>query len=142
MSRIRPVRFGTGGLTASALPASKPAPGSGSQAQARAIFKRALEGGSLLLADLVAKQVGPLDLREALEFTALIAKHDRARAHDAKVRWLRAYLNETEGVTVSDCQLVISRLAALGSPSHDSALTLLRKAAKQARAKPGRRPSS
>jgi hypothetical protein len=46
-------------------------------------------------------------LREALELTALIAKHDpRVRGRRAGARWLRRWLEESEAPTIDDAVMI------------------------------------
>ena len=59
-----------------------------SQGHPRAAFRRALERGNLVVAELEAHEVGQLDLDEALELTALVALRDASRRHVYAVRWL------------------------------------------------------
>ena len=51
-------------------------------------FLRALETGSLILAELGARECGQLTLDEALQLTALVALHDRDRGERYALRWL------------------------------------------------------
>jgi hypothetical protein len=81
-----------------------------SQGHSRTAFRRALERGNVVVAEIEAREVGRLDLREALELTALIAVHDRLRFDRYRVRCLHR------------CP---SALVALGGPRHDEALALL-----------------
>ena len=96
--------------------------------QARAIFKRAIERGNLLVAEVTAREVGPLDLSEALELTALVALRNRERSQRFAVRWLARWIEETEP-TLEEVVMVAGCLAALGGPGHAAALEALRAAA-------------
>jgi hypothetical protein len=86
-----------------------------------------LERGNLLVAEATAREVGVLDLREALELTALVAEHDRPRSERYTVRWLLRYL-DAAGVapTIGEAAFVAACLAALGGQRHDEALSALR----------------
>jgi hypothetical protein len=84
-----------------------------------------LEHGNLLLAEATAREVGRVDLREALELTALIAKHDRPRSRRVAARWLQRWLEEAASPEI-DAAMVAGCLAALGGLRHDQALSALR----------------
>ena len=59
------------------------------------MFRRALERGNLLVVEATAREVGTIDLTDALELTALIALRDRPRGQRAGARWLQRWLDET-----------------------------------------------
>jgi hypothetical protein len=101
-----------------------------SQGHPRTVFRRALERGNLLIAEAAAREAGTLELREALDLTALVARHEPARTSRFAVRWLERYLNEQRSVTLDDAGLAIALLRALGGPHHDAALSALRELAK------------
>ena len=96
-----------------------------SQGHPRTVFRRALEHGNLLLAEATAREVGRLDLDEALELTALIAARDRERGRRYALRWLARWLEEANG-TIEDAVMVAGGLAALGGPRHEPGLAFLR----------------
>ena len=100
-----------------------------SQGHPRTVFRRALERGNLLIAEATAREVGPLDLREALDLTALIARDDRARGSRFAVRWLERYLGKQHAVSLDDAEFVVALLRALGGRHHDAALSALREIA-------------
>ena len=97
-----------------------------SQGHPRTIFRRALERGNLLVAEATVREVGVLDLREALELTALIAEHDRSRSARYTVRWLVRYLEAANAPTMDEAAFVAACLAALGGQRHAEALSALR----------------
>ena len=97
-----------------------------SQGHPRTVFRRALERGNLLVAEATAREVGMLDLREALELTALIAERDRPRSQRYTVRWLVRYLNAADAPTIDEVAFIGACLAALGGQSHAEALSVLR----------------
>ena len=103
-----------------------------SQGHPRTVFLRALERGSLLIAEAAAREVGTLDLREALDLTALVARHERARRSRFAVRWLERYLAEQREITLDDAELAVALLRALSGPHHAAALVALRELAKEA----------
>ena len=96
------------------------------QGHPRTVFKRAIERGSYLVAVTTAREVGRLDLAEALELLNLIALHEPALYDRAARRWLARLLDERQDVTVLDLQLAAAALAALPTASHDGALAVLR----------------
>ena len=71
-------------------------------------------------------EVGRVDLWEALELTALIARHDRERSRRVAARWLQRWLEETSGPTIDDAAMTAGALAALGGKRHLEALATLR----------------
>ena len=73
------------------------------------------------MAETTAREIGVVSLGEALELTALIAKHDRDRGRRYAVRWLQRWLAGA-GATLDDVALVVAALGALGGPSHGDAL--------------------
>ena len=86
-----------------------------------------------MLAESTAREVGQVDLREALELAALIAKHDpRVRGRRASARWLRRWLARRPKATIDEAVMVAGLLAALGGPAHTTALAALRELAKRA----------
>src|SRR5207244_9782366 len=80
---------------------SRPAPAGGpltAQGHPRAIFRRAIEHGNLILAEGMARELGQVTLAEALELVALVAQKDPPRHSRYAVRWLRRPLDEHERV--------------------------------------------
>jgi hypothetical protein len=96
-----------------------------SQGHPRTVFRGALEHGNLMLAELTAREVGVIDLGEALELTALVALHDRSRLGRFAARWLERYLVEVV-TTIEEVVFVAGCLSALGGPRHAEALAALR----------------
>ena len=97
-----------------------------SQGDARTVFRRALERGNLMLAEVTAREIGIVDLGEALELTALMAqKGDWLRSRRAAARWLERYIAETSAA-IDDAVLAAGCLAALGGRVHGEALAALR----------------
>jgi hypothetical protein len=97
-----------------------------SEGHPRTVFRRALERGNVLVAETTAREVGHIDLREAIELTALVALTNRARGERYAVRWLGRWLDAADEVTLDEIVLVAGALAALGGPGHRPALELLR----------------
>jgi hypothetical protein len=98
------------------------------QGSPRAVFRRALARGNATVAEIVAREVGHLDLQEALELTALVAVKDRARSRRMAARWLERWLGETRP-SIDDAVVATANLAALGGELHAVALTALRELA-------------
>ena len=98
----------------------------GDHGHPRPKFLRALETGSLILAELGARECGHLSLDEALRLTALVALHDRDRGERYALRWLSRYLAERPAATLDDVTIVVTCLRALGGPAHAEALRTLR----------------
>jgi hypothetical protein len=90
------------------------------------VFRRALEHGNLMLAEVTVREIGVVSLTEALELTALIAKHERSRVDRLGARWLQRWLDETPAPTLEDAAILVALLGALGGPRHDQALSVLR----------------
>jgi hypothetical protein len=97
-----------------------------SQGHPRTVFHRALEHGNLLVAEATAREVGQIDLREALELTALVARNDQVRGRRMAARWLERWLGETAAPMIDEAVMVAGCLAALGGASHTTALAALR----------------
>jgi hypothetical protein len=102
------------------------------QGHARAVFRRAIERGNLLVAETVLRELGRPTLVELLDLTALIARKDPRRYRRVAARWMFRYLQETDTATLEDVQAVTVGLSALGGPRHDEALLALRGMAEEA----------
>ena len=96
------------------------------QGHPRTAFRRSLARGNLVIAELEAREVGAIDLSEALELTALVACRDRLRGGRYAVRWLQRWLEETPTPTIHEAAMVASCLSSLGGPGHAEMLSLLR----------------
>jgi hypothetical protein len=103
------------------------------QGHPRAIFHRAVERGSLALAEQTARELEHIWLSEALELVALIARQDPARKGRAGARWVRRYLEENTAAGLDDVAFVTGCLSALGGPEHDVSLGALRAVARTAK---------
>lgn len=101
------------------------------QGHPRAVFRRAIQRGNLLIAEATAREIGALWLDEALELTALIARQDPRRANRAKARWLARLLTAAE-VGLDDVDLALAHLRALGTARHESSLQVLQDMAREA----------
>jgi hypothetical protein len=103
-----------------------------SDGRPRAVSKRAIERGNLVVAEVTAGEIGRLDLVEALELTALVAKRDPKRHPRYAARRLWRYLGESETVTIDDAVVAGGLLLALGGKRHDEAFLALLGMAEQA----------
>jgi hypothetical protein len=97
-----------------------------SQGHPARVFRQAIERGDLLAAESVVRELGGVSLADALELAAMIALRDAGRGRRAGARWLQRWLDETDAVTIDECCLVATCLAALGGPRHLPALAALR----------------
>src|SRR5262249_34060909 len=90
-----------------------PAPGRrtpGNHGHGRAAFRRGIERGNLVGAELELRGMGVVTLTEALEYVGLLARKDRPRSRRAAARWLERYLAET-GPSIADAAMVAALLA-------------------------------
>jgi hypothetical protein len=105
----------------------------------RAIFRRAVKRGNLLVAETTAREMGHVTLVEGLELTALIALRDSRRHGRAGARWTRRFLEERPDAGLDDLAFVVGCLSALGGIRHDTALRALRDMAEAASGTTARR---
>ena len=84
-------------------------------------FQRAIERGHLVHAEVAAREVGWLNLADALAVTVLIAKQDVARFGRASARWHSRFAAEVKGLEAWESRLVLAALEAL---PHDEELAL------------------
>jgi hypothetical protein len=110
------------------------------QGHPRAIFRRAIERGNVLVAETTLRAEIPRPtLTDLLELTALIAQKDPGRFSRVAARWLLRYLEAASDATVHDAALVAANLQALGGRQHEHALSTLRDMAEQANRRGDRR---
>ena len=109
------------------------------QGHPRAIFHRAIERGSLAIAETTLRELGRPTLAELLELTILIAEKDPRRHPKVSARWLLRYLETRDDATIDDTVMVAASLAALGGDRHAEAALSLRAVAKMATGPSGRR---
>jgi hypothetical protein len=79
-------------------------PGGGastSEGHPYSIFKRALERGSLPVAEAAARELPRVSLADALELTILVARKDPRRHPRVAARWLLRYLEECDYATIA-----------------------------------------
>jgi hypothetical protein len=106
------------------------------QGHPRAIFKRAIENGNVVVAEMAAREVGRLTLAEALTLTALVVQKDPARRSRYLLRWLRRLLDEDENLTIDEAALAASALSVLGGRGQAEALSTLSAMAERATSQP------
>jgi ribosomal protein S7 len=94
------------------------------QGHPRAIFKRAIEHGNVLVAGMTARELGKVTLEDSLALTALVVQKDPGRRSRYAVRWLLRLLEEDENLTI-EAALAASALAALGGRGHEEAFSTL-----------------
>jgi hypothetical protein len=88
-------------------------------------FQRAIERGQLFQAELAARELGWLNLGDALELTVLIAQNDPARYGRAAVRWHGRLALETSGLELADSQLALAALASLPTDAEGATAALV-----------------
>jgi hypothetical protein len=111
VSRRRPAPDRSAGLT--------------SQGHPLTIFRRSIEVGNVVAAELAAREMRGLSLTDALDFTALVALRNRERSRRMAARWLQRWLDDTPGATIDDAVMVADCLAALGGTAHEAAALFL-----------------
>lgn len=84
-----------------------------------------IERGNLVVAEVTARELGRLDLADALKLTALMALRDLERGRRAAMRWLRWWL-ESRSPSLEETAIVVALLAALGGAGHLTAVSALR----------------
>jgi hypothetical protein len=102
------------------------------QGSPRSIFKRAIEHGNLMTAEITAREMGKVTLSGSLALTALVVQKDPGRRSRYAVRWLCRLLEEDENLTVEEAALAASALAALGGRAHEEAVSTLSAVAERA----------
>ena len=75
-------------------------------------FRRAIEGRSILLAELAAREGGGLPLEDAVALVALYARLDDDKFDRAAVRWLARFAKERQP-TLGEIQLAAGALTTL-----------------------------
>jgi hypothetical protein len=90
------------------------------------MFRRSIEVGNVVVAELAAREMGVVSLDEALELVILTAQKNPDRHSRYATRWLRRWLEETPYAGLDAAALVVGALAALGGTHHQAAATALR----------------
>jgi len=94
------------------------------QGHPRAIFRRAVERKNLLIAEATARELGALDLSEALDLVCLIAEVEPGRLDPFARRWL-ARIADERPLPLAELDIAITALRALPSPRAADALRAL-----------------
>jgi hypothetical protein len=84
------------------------------QGNSRTIYRRAIEHGNLMLAEVTVRELGVVTLEESLALVALAAQKGSGRRSAYAVRWLRRLLEEDEHVTINEAALAAAALVTLG----------------------------
>ena len=82
---------------------------------ARVAFVEALQRGDVIAANAAAKEMGGLDLGDALALCVVLAERDPARYRLSAPRWVSRFVDECGDVSVEEAQLVQAAFAALPS---------------------------
>jgi hypothetical protein len=93
-------------------------------------FTRAIKQGNLFAAELAARELRGLNLHEALDLVALIARQRPDRLERAAVRWHGRLEIEAAALTLADARFALAALERM--PADPQAADLLRKLLRQA----------
>jgi hypothetical protein len=93
-------------------------------------FRRAVDHGNLFEAEASARELGRLDLADALELLRLIAEREPHRYERAAVRWHGRLELERPGLTLAQSHLALAALGALPA-ERATAMALLRQIQKR-----------
>jgi hypothetical protein len=96
-----------------------------SQGTAHGRFQRAIQRRHLNAAEMAARELGGLNLAEALDLTLLMRDTDRWRYERAAVRWLERFIEERRP-TLGEIVLAGAALANVGGSGDASLRDLLR----------------
>jgi hypothetical protein len=102
------------------------------QGNARVQFRRAIERQNLMGAEMALREMGAVDLLEALDYVALLAELRPAKAPRAAVRWHGRLETEAPMLTLADSALALAALIALCQGDRE-ALGLLRRLLRRVR---------
>jgi hypothetical protein len=80
-------------------------------------FQRGIERRNLLAAEAAARELGGLNLPDALSLLLVIAAKDPTRFERAAIRWHGRFETETRGVGFAEAQVLLGALAALRDPA-------------------------
>jgi hypothetical protein len=83
------------------------------QGHARTQYRRAIEHKNLMGADMALREMGAINLLEALDYVALPAELRPAKAPRAAVRWHGRLETETPILTLPESMLALAALIAL-----------------------------
>ena len=94
------------------------------QPSAQIRFRKAVDAGSLRLAELTAREMHHLTLEDALELVILYASEADAKFERAACRWLGRLMLERERLTLAQAQFAAVALKALEDAPATAAATL------------------
>jgi hypothetical protein len=94
------------------------------QGHPRAIFKRAIERGNVLIAEATAREFA-LSLEEALQLVLLYAAYEPTKVERAALRWFRRWLEEGKDVSLFRAQVALAALAELRAGQPEQAMAVL-----------------
>jgi hypothetical protein len=94
------------------------------QGHPSAIFRRAVERKNLLIAEATARELGALNLSEALDLVCLVAEQSPERLDAFARRWL-ARLASERPLRLAELDIALTALRALPSPRAADALRSL-----------------
>ena len=94
------------------------------QPSAQIRFRRAIDAGSVRLAELTAREMHHLTLEDALELVILYATESDRKFERAACRWLGRLMLERERLTLGQAQLAAVALRALEDAPATAAATL------------------
>jgi hypothetical protein len=95
-----------------------------SQGTAHGRFQRAIQRRHLLAAEMAAREMGGMNLAEALDLMCLVAEIDPARLDAYGRRWL-ARLADEHMLALGELELAVTALRVLPSPRAVTALRAL-----------------
>jgi hypothetical protein len=102
------------------------------QGHARTQYRRAIEHKNLMGAEMALREMGAIDLLEALDYVALLAELRPAKAPRAAVRWHGRLEVEAPMLTLPESALALAALIALCQGDRE-ALGLLRRLVRRVR---------
>ena len=101
-----------------------------SQGSAHGKFTRAIKQGNLFAAELAARELRGLNLHEALDLVALIARVRPDRLEPAAIRWHGRLEIETKALTLAESRFALAALERL--PHEPQLIESLRRLLRQA----------
>jgi hypothetical protein len=104
------------------------------QGHARTQYRRAIEHKNLMGAEMALREMGDVDLLEALDYVALLAELRPAKAPRAAVRWHGRLETEAPMLNLPESALALAALIALCHGDRE-ALGLLRRLVRRVRPK-------
>lgn len=100
-----------------------------SQGTAHGRFQRAIQRGHLLAAEMAAREMGTVNLADALRLSLLIAEVEPDRWPRAAARWHSRFVQEASGIGIEEAGLALAAIAALQGPQGELAAQTLQRLA-------------